>query len=123
MSVPTKAGFSLEQAYEGLTAATAHHNHDAGASCRSPYQGPNDSDDDGASDYASHGKQRLLRAHDSPVDSEHEHDEPEYFLQRFYETTVDAPCRQVACQGSIEEQLDLLTVRTYGCVQFIYYDE
>lgn len=54
-------GFSLEQAYEGLTAARSGGHAD---SCRSPtYKGPDadDSDDDGASDYASHGRQRLLR--------------------------------------------------------------
>ena len=72
--------------------------------CRSPYNAPSsdDSEDDGASDYAAHPRQRPLQDH-KPVEP------PDTILQRFYET-VDAPC-QAPCQGSIEDQLDLLTVR------------
>eukprot|EP00977_Amphora_coffeiformis_P023228 scaffold12617_cov172-Amphora_coffeaeformis.AAC.2 len=73
--------------------------------CRSPYNAPSsdDSEDDGASDYAAHPRQRTLQSHQQlePSDT---------ILQRFYET-VDAPCQapcQVPCQGSMEDQLDLL---------------
>jgi hypothetical protein len=61
-----------------------------------------------ASSYAENSPRlrQSLRSPDSHYSSAAE-DHP--LLQRFYES-VDAPC-QVACQGSIEDQLDLLTVR------------
>ena len=36
-------------------------------------------------------------------------DDEAYFMQRMYDTTVDGPCQAMRC--SIEDQLDLFTVR------------
>lgn len=114
---------------------------------RSPFALCDDSDDDGASDYADHPRQRLVVGdglnnnnhnhkqnntvsaaadsspgsdsdyyshHNDEYDHHHPHNSQQgMFLQRLYDTAVDAPC-QVPCQrgvGSIEDQLDLLTVR------------
>lgn len=115
------SGFSFDPSYTAAMLQTPggnrHHSNNNNikggvSSCRSPYQATDDSDDDGASDYAESSRRlRPLRRGRDNTTRHDEHDEPDNLLQRFYETTVDAPCRQVACQGSIEEQLDLLTVR------------
>ena len=101
------AGFSIDTTHNMMNGTRNH-------GCRSPYNAPSsdDSEDDGASDYAAHPRQRPLQNHD-----ESEEDiTPDNILHRFYET-VDAPC-QMACQGNMEAQLDLLTVR--ACVVVCY---
>lgn len=114
------AGFSLDTSQPRLLLMSGDPNHDE---CRSPYHAPSsdDSEDDGASDYAARRRQRPLRDRRRPRceeegggDGGEEEEPPDNLLQRFYDS-VDAPC-QVACQGGIEDQLDLLTVRVCVCL-------
>ena len=98
--------FDFENPRASLLAGTK-----GGGGVRSPYNGPlsDDSDDDGASDYANYNPRRgTATTTATPVAAASDN-----LLQRFYET-VDAPCQAVACQGGIEDQLDLLTVRRYA---------